>query len=190
MADRKSDIVSPVQGRAIETARSTGAYSEGRMPGARKARGVFSLVTFSDSGHPALRPAGRLRRSRSSCGAVDKQEKVTRPRSGWNALLLKLTLIRLRHVHSPHPCGSPSGRLRRANRQSCRFVSRQREKETCNHSAAANASRVKFSGAPCVHTTSSSIRTPPNFRRCSTNFQFTAPRCSPVSSFASSMSMK
>ena len=35
-------------------------------------------VTFCDSGHPALRPSGRLRRSRRSCGAVLVQEKVTK----------------------------------------------------------------------------------------------------------------
>src|SRR5690242_918124 len=34
-------------------------------------------------------------------------------------------LIRLRHVHRRHPCRRPFGRLRRANRQSCRFVSRR-----------------------------------------------------------------
>ena len=41
-----------------------------RHPGGR--------VTFCDSGHPALRPSGRLRRSRRSCGAVLVQEKVTK----------------------------------------------------------------------------------------------------------------
>ncbi|MCB1575125.1 MAG: hypothetical protein KDI80_14205, partial [Xanthomonadales bacterium] len=41
-------------------------------------RGGLSLGYFLDSGLPALRPAGQLRCSRRSCGAVATQEKVGR----------------------------------------------------------------------------------------------------------------
>ena len=53
---------------------------DARGPGAHGcAQGVSTGASFwfrhSDSGHPALRPSGRLRRSRRSCGAVDKEER-------------------------------------------------------------------------------------------------------------------
>jgi hypothetical protein len=44
---------------------------------ARRARspGALLWATFLDYGHPALRPSGRLRRSRRSCGAADTAKK-------------------------------------------------------------------------------------------------------------------
>jgi hypothetical protein len=86
VADRMSDIVSSAHGCAVETTRHPA-----RTPGTGMCRGRFAgvsflLVTFLDSGHPALRPSGRLRRSRRSCGAVDKQRKVTRPLQRAEAL--------------------------------------------------------------------------------------------------------
>jgi hypothetical protein len=62
--------------------RSTFAQSQGRMPGDRGTGVAFLLVTFLDSAHPALRPSGRLRRSRRSYGAVGTQREVTRSPGG------------------------------------------------------------------------------------------------------------
>ena len=51
----------------------------------------FSLPTFSDSGHPALRPSGQLRCSRRSCGAVSTQEKVGRAPKACESSLLEVS---------------------------------------------------------------------------------------------------
>ena len=55
---------------------------------------------------------------------------------------------------------------------------------------AANASRVRLSGADVVHTTSSSMRMPPNGRQRSTSFQSMCWPRSSARAAASSMSMK
>ena len=59
-----------------------------------------------------------------------------------------------------------------------------------SQAAAANASRVRFSGAPSVQTTSSSMRMPPYWRKRSTLSQLTSLACGLPFNSASSMSMK
>jgi hypothetical protein len=66
VADRMSVIVSPVQGRTVETTRSADAHSEGMDARRAQRRGVVSFGYFS----------------------LDKQRKVTRA-SARNALLQK-----------------------------------------------------------------------------------------------------
>ena len=66
VADRKSAIVSSAHGRAVETTRSMDAHFQHKDVLKACRRGVLLFGYF----------------------LLDKQEKVTRPRSGWNVLLL------------------------------------------------------------------------------------------------------
>ena len=75
-------------GCPVEKPRNPHAYLEGRRPGRRVIRGAvsfgiatISVVTFLYSGHPALRPSGRLRRSNALL-RVRGQAKKSDPASG------------------------------------------------------------------------------------------------------------
>jgi hypothetical protein len=57
-----------------------------RVSGRQGGRVTFLCLPFLDYRNPALCPSGRLRCSRRSCGAVDKQRKVTRPLQRSEAL--------------------------------------------------------------------------------------------------------
>ena len=77
--------LAPARGRQVAMGTSLA------MRAMHETRVDFSLPTFSDSGHPALRPSGQLRCSRRSCGAVSTQEKVGRAPKACESSLLEVS---------------------------------------------------------------------------------------------------
>ncbi len=88
-----------------------GRATQEQLPDARQApSGVaFLFGYFLYSGHPALRPSGRLRRSRPfPMGAWPRKEKVTRARRGTKAFALACRLLRfVPRTHSKLHKSSP-----------------------------------------------------------------------------------